>query len=156
MEELIIRQAKIEEWDDAMELAFRVFLKFEAQEYGQAGTDAFRKFISDKMLKKLFETGHYKLFLAFYNKELVGMTSLRNGNHVSLLFVKETFHNKGIGKKLIRCLEEHLKRVGEHNCLTVNAAPYAISFYHKLGFKDMGEKVIQDNIIFLPMRKIVV
>ena len=54
MERVIIRSARVEEWDDAMELAFRVFLKYEAPDYGKAGTDAFARFITDEMLKKLF------------------------------------------------------------------------------------------------------
>ena len=36
--------------------------------------------------------------------------------------------------------------------LTVNSAPFAIDFYHKIGFKDTGKEQIVDGIKFLPMQ----
>ena len=153
MEKLIIRPAKTTEWEAAMELAFRVFLKYEANEYGKAGTDAFRSFIADEMLKKLFEAGHYKLFLAFVKDELAGIITIRSGNHLSLLFVEEKYHRRGIGSGLLFYAENYVKENDTYDCITVNAAPYATDFYHKLGFNDMGEEISQDNIIFTPMKK---
>ena len=42
---IIIRPARREEWDDAMALAWRTFMKFEAEDY------------TDKGIKALFPTG---------------------------------------------------------------------------------------------------
>ena len=36
--------------------------------------------------------------------------------------------------------------------ITVNSAPFAIGFYHKIGFKDTGKEQTVDGIRFLPMQ----
>ena len=46
---------KQEQWDDAMELAFKVFLKYEAKQYGKEGTDNFAEFLTSPSLGKLFD-----------------------------------------------------------------------------------------------------
>ncbi len=39
-----IRRANIYDWDEAIALAWKTFLKFEAKDYGQEGIDSFREF----------------------------------------------------------------------------------------------------------------
>lgn len=151
MDEIIIRRAAAEEWDEAMELAFKVFLKFEAKEYGEEGTEAFANFITDEMLRKLFLAGHYILYVAKRNGKIIGLISMRNGNHISLLFVDPLYHKMGIGRSLVEKLVEYLKTYTDQKLLTVNAAPSAIEFYRRLGFFETGELTRQDGIIYLPM-----
>jgi predicted GNAT family N-acyltransferase len=38
-----------------------------------------------------------------------------------------------------------------HRLLTVNAAPYATGFYHRIGFVDTGKLQMNDGIYFTPM-----
>ena len=150
---ITIRPAKPEEWDNAMELAFRVFLKYESKDYGKEGTQAFAEFVTDPMLKKAFDSGYYVVFLAFIDNELVGMIGIRNGNHISLLFVEGVHHNQGIGRKLIDKAASYLKSNTEFSKMTVNSAPVAKDFYHKLGFKNCGELERKDGILYIPMEK---
>ena len=42
-----VRPAYREEWDDAMALAWRTFMRFEAQDYTQEGIKSFQDFITD-------------------------------------------------------------------------------------------------------------
>ena len=35
--------------------------------------------------------------------------------------------------------------------VTVNASPYAVGFYHKLGFTDMEKEKEEDGVRFTPM-----
>ena len=146
-----IREARKEEWESAMELAFRVFLKYEAMEYGPEGIRNFAEFLTDEMLKKMFLTGRYLLFVAVKGDELIGLITLRSGNHISLLFVNETYHRRGVGKALVKYLQEYMLVNTSYEKLTVNAAPYGIPFYHKIGFKDTGIQTRQDGIIYTPM-----
>lgn len=152
MERVIIRSARVEEWDDAMELAFRVFLKYEAPDYGKAGTDAFARFITDEMLKKLFIAGHFKLYLAFYEGEMIGLIAMRNTNHVSLLFVEGSHHHQKVGSQLVEYVRKNMEKEGI-DFMTVNAAPYATEFYHKMGFVDQDGIKEEDGITYTPMRK---
>ena len=154
VEDIVIRPARADEWDEAMELAFRVFLKYESRDYGREGTEAFAEFVTDPMLKRAFETGHYQVFLALIGDELVGIAGIRNGNHISLLFVDGAHHRQGIGTRLIDRTEAYLKQNTQFSKMTVNSAPYAKEFYHKKGFTDCGELTYKDGIQYIPMERV--
>ena len=146
-----IRKAENEEWEVAMELAFRIFLKFEAKEYGPEGIRNFAEFVTDETLKKLFLQGKYLLFVAIKDDKIIGLISLRSGNHISLLFVDNEYHKKGVGKALVKYLQDYLLSHTGYIKMTVNAAPYGVPFYHKVGFKDTGIETRKDGIIYTPM-----
>lgn len=148
-----VRPAYREEWDDAMALAWRTFMRFEAQDYTQEGIKSFQDFITDSVLHRMFLMGSYQLFVAYENNRVVGMISLRNETHISLLFVEAACHRRGIGRALIEYLSDYVKK--EEGCrrITVNAAPYAVGFYHKLGFYDIQEEQASDGIRYTPMEK---
>lgn len=148
---VVIRKATQEDWEGAMELAFRVFLKYEAEEYGPEGIRNFARFVTDEDLKKMFLAGEYLLFVAENDNGLVGLISLRSGNHISLLFVDERYHRKGIGTRLVKHLQEYMLQNSKQQKLTVFASPYGVPFYHKTGFVDVGRETRKDGIIYTPM-----
>lgn len=150
-ERFVIRKAEVAEWDSVMELAFKVFLKYEAMEYGEEGIRNFAEFVSDEALKKMFLIGEYLLFVAVADGNIVGLISLRSGNHISLLFVDEKYHRMGIGSALVKCLQEYLLKNTRHEKMTVFASPYGVPFYHRIGFRDTGKETKRDGIIFTPM-----
>lgn len=146
-----IRQAKIDEWEDAMSLAWRTFMKYEAPDYPKRGSESFLEFISDNGLYKMFCIGQYKLFIATDNDKIVGLISIRSRNHISLLFVDGAYHKRGIGRSLINYAAMYVREETKLTTITVAAAPYAIEFYHRLGFKDTGPQGISDGMIYVPM-----
>jgi len=146
-----IEPAEEKDWQPAMELAYKTFLQYEAKEYGENGTRKFAEFVSDERLKNFFLAGEYKLFVARKEGEVVGMISLRSGNHISLLFVDTEYHRCGIGRHLVTYLQEYMLKNTIYSKVTVHAAPYAVPFYHTLGFRDTGTVTRQDDIIFTPM-----
>lgn len=150
---LEIRDAKKEEWEDAMALAWRTYLKFQAGEYPTEGTQSFFEFISNASLYELFIKGQYKLKVALEDEKIVGLCTMRNINHISLLFVDKDYHKQGIGKKLIFAMCEDLKATKTKKFITVNAAPYATEFYHKLGFFDLSGLTEKDGIIYTSMQR---
>lgn len=152
---ILVRPAYREEWDDAMALAWCVFMQFEAQDYTPEGIESFQEFITDSMLYRMFVMGEYQLFGAYDNERMVGMISLRNQTHISLLFVDAAYHKKGIGRQLIQYVSNYVHSEEGHDFVTVNAAPYAVEFYHRLGFMDTDEKQFSDGIWYTPMKMIV-
>ena len=132
-----IRNAYRDEWDDAMTLAWKTFMKFEADIYTDEGIQNFEDFITDTTLHRMFLMGVYQMFVALDRKQIVGMLTLRNNSHISLLFVDEKYHRRGIGRALIEYLREYLLSEAGISKVTVNAAPYGVAFYHKLGFQDL-------------------
>lgn len=60
---------------------------------------------------------------------------------------------KGIGTELMNIAKNYCKeKNGDNYKITVNSAPFAIDFYHKIGFKDTGKEQTVDGIRFLPMQ----
>lgn len=147
---ILVRPVIMEEWETAMGLAWKTFLKFEGNDYEQEGIDSFQDFITDQMLQRMFLLGEYILYGAFFRGQLVGIISLRSREHISLLFVDEEFHHMGIGRKLIYELRKLEIDMGGYR-LTVNASPYAVGFYHKIGFVDTGTEQTKDGIRYTPM-----
>jgi len=148
--EIIIRRAETAEWDSAMEVVWRTFLKFEAPLYGEEGKEHFYEFISGEQLHKMFEIGEYPMWVALDDNRIVGVASLRTGNHISLLFVDEAYHRRGIGKRLVAAMQRHAMQRGSVK-LTVNSSPYGEPFYHALGFMDSSKTLRTDGIIYTPM-----
>ena len=75
---IAVRPAYRNEWDDAMALAWRTFMQFEARDCTPEGIESFQDFITDEVLHKMFMLGSYQLFGAYDNGRMVGMISLRN------------------------------------------------------------------------------
>lgn len=146
-----IRSAYRDEWDDAMALAWKTFMQFEADVYTAEGVRNFEDFITDTTLHRMFIMGVYQMFVALDSKQIVGMLTLRNTSHISLLFVDEKYHRRGIGRALIEYLQEYLLSETGISKITVNAAPYGVAFYHKLGFRDLRPEEEKDGIKYTPM-----
>ena len=124
-----IRNAYRDEWDDAMTLAWKTFMKFEADIYTDEGIQNFEDFITDTTLHRMFLMGVYQMFVALDRKQIVGMLTLRNNSHISLLFVDEKYHRRGIGRALIEYLREYLLSEAGISKVTGKAAPFGVSFY---------------------------
>lgn len=146
-----VRSAYQDEWDDAMALAWKTFMQFEADVYTAEGIRNFEDFITDTTLHRMFVMGVYQMFVALDRKQIVGMLTLRNTSHISLLFVDGKYHRRGIGRALIEYLREYLLSEAGISRITVNAAPYGVAFYHKLGFRDLRPEEEKDGIRYTPM-----
>lgn len=143
--------AEADDWEEAMGLAWKTFLEFEAEEYGPEGSKNFQDFITDSALKRMFLMGRYQMIVARSLGRIVGMITLRNEVHISLLFVDRRFHKKGIGRELVRQMADYVKGEMGKDRLTVNASPYGTDFYHRIGFEDLGPMRQKDGIIYTPM-----
>lgn len=129
-----IRWAKVEDWEPMMKMVWRTFLRFEAKDYTDEGIHSFLDFITDEKLFHSFLRGDYQVMVATDRENIVGMASVRNRNHLSLLFVDEPYHRKGIGRRLLDRFCEYLQKEEGEPYMSVKAAPYAVQFYEKLGF----------------------
>lgn len=146
-----VRSAYRNEWQEAMALAWKTFLRFEADVYSPEGVKNFKNFITDSTLHRMFIVGTYQLFVALDRNKVVGMITLRDAAHISLLFVDEAYHRRGIGRALVKYLADYLlTEMGVYR-VTVNASPYGVEFYHKVGFRDVGPEETKDGIIYTPM-----
>ncbi|MBD5502314.1 MAG: GNAT family N-acetyltransferase [Lachnospiraceae bacterium] len=134
-----------------MALAWKTFLRFEADVYSPEGVKNFENFITDSTLYRMFVMGAYQMFVAVEHSRLVGMITLRDTTHISLLFVDEAYHRQGIGRGLIGYLADYLRTEVGAERVTVNSSPYGVGFYHKMGFRDIRPEETKDGIIYTPM-----
>lgn len=149
-----IRWARAEEWAPAMKMIWKTFMKFEGKDYTKEGIDNFFDFISDDDLYRAFLEGSYQLMVALDGDRIVGAGSIRDGNHLSLLFVDEEYHLRGIGASLIEHLCEYLEKEAGEQYMSLNAAPYAVNFYRRLGFRATAPETVYSGIRATPMEKI--
>ena len=135
----------------AQALAECVFMRFDAPDYSKKGAEGVLRFIYYDMPQKL-QDGTMTVYGCFEKGSLLGMCALDKFEHISLLFVDGSRHRQGIGSALVKqaCFAARLHG-NEH--ITVNAAPFAVGFYHKIGFVDLGEPQFENDIVFTPMRK---
>lgn len=150
---IALRPAYRQEWDDAMALAWRTFMQFEAKDCTLQGVESFQDFITDTVLHRMFMMGEYQLFGAYDNGRMVGMISLRRETHISLLFVDEKYHGMGIGRALIEYVSNYVVTEEGHSRITVNAASGATGFYHCVGFTDTDREQTKDGIRYTPMER---
>lgn len=129
-----IRWAREEEWSPAMKMIWRTFLKFEGKEYTREGIKNFFDFITDDDLHAAFLRGEYRLMVALDGETVIGAGSIRSRNHLSLLFVEEAYHRRGVGSAILMKLCDFLEKEAGERFMSLKAAPYAVDFYRKLGF----------------------
>lgn len=135
---------KNSELDEAQNLIWQTFLKYEAPDYSEEGIQTFKEFIFDK--NNLI---NLDFFGAFTEKNLIGVIASRNKlSHITCFFVEEKHQNKGIGKKLWLYLLDQ----SSSSKFTVNSSPYAVPIYHRLGFTDTENEKMLDGITFTPMK----
>ena len=138
-----LRRLQQTEYASALELAWKVFLEYEAPDYDEQGVKEFNKSIHDPQY-----VGQLQCYAAFHDGQVVGMIATRNeGNHIALFFVRSDFQRKGIGRSLFELA------AGDNvsGRITVNAAPFALKIYQKLGFRAVEEEQTVSGLTFTPM-----
>lgn len=148
-----IRQMKSTEEERVCDLIQRVFNEFVAPHYSQEGVQEFLRYIDPVLLAERIQSNHF-ILLAELGEELAGMIEVRHWNHISLLFVDDRFHRRGIARELIRkALDISKSGCSELSEVTVNSSPNAVEAYEKLGFHVQGSERTEHGIPFVPMKK---
>ncbi|MBP2649818.1 MAG: Histone acetyltransferase HPA2-related acetyltransferase [Firmicutes bacterium] len=132
---------------------WQVFAEFDCLGYGEVGVNEFKNFILPENIRGRCATGKFSMLCCKDDAELVGVISMRNNQHVSLLFVKKTYHKLGIASSLFKLARERcLMKIPHLRCITVNSSPYAIGFYEKIGFTVSRPEQHLYGISFIPMQ----
>ena len=149
----VIRWARVSEWTPAMNMIWKTFLKFEGKDYTDEGIRKFREFITDDDLYVSFLKGEYQLLVAVEHGKVVGAGSVRSGNFLSLLFVDEEYHRRGLGSAIVGKLCDYLKNEAGERYIVVHSSPYAVDFYRKQGFRMVKPEMEYSGIRVTPMEK---
>ncbi len=147
---------KIELYQEGQEKAIhqlikKVYDEFVAKDYSNEGNVIFYDWISPNKIAER-QSENNSLWVASEDNMIVGMIEIKNNNHISLLFVEKTYQGRGIAKVLVKEALEYCKKVDRNlETYSVNASPFSIPIYEKLGFKAIKEIQETNGIIYLPM-----
>lgn len=138
-----IRKLAETELEQALELARRVFFEFEAPDYPEEGVASFLSALRDpEYLAAL------TLYGAFVDDALIGTLATRNtGEHIALFFVDPAYHRQGVGRQLFTLAAAD----NVSGRITVNASPYALEIYRRLGFHETASEQITGGLRYTPM-----
>jgi GNAT superfamily N-acetyltransferase len=75
------------------------------------------------------------MYGAYFDNRLIGVLAVSDRNYVSCVFVDKQYHRKGVASAMLHAIISEFKKKGQKKVL-LNATPYALPFYHKLGFVD--------------------
>lgn len=113
----------------------------------------FKDFVQPGPILEKLEEGKSLTWVATLGKKVVGTIEVRDGHHISLLFVDDNYHKLGIAKKLVSLATEKDKLNTKVTEISVHSSPYALEIYKRMGFKQLEEEQEQDGIRYIPMKK---
>ena len=123
------------------------FAAFIAPDYGEEGRRSFLAYVDERAIaSRLSQDGVHGLVATHPQDGIVGYVEFA-ANHISLFFVAPAHQRAGVGSALLRA-----GLSGRPDAdVTVNAAPYSVPIYRRLGFRGVGDWATQDGIRFLRM-----
>ena len=128
---------------ECLDLVWRVFSEFEVPVFPVEGGPEYKRIIEETREKK-----NISFYSAIHNGKVVGVLGMRENNHIGYFYVNKKYHRLGIGKDLFNLM----KRDYDVKEFTVNAAPYGIPVYTRLGFVPTDVEQNVNGVIFTPMK----
>lgn len=144
-----IRLAMNDDIAPALDLAWRMFVKYDSLDYGAVHTERMRVAIKDR-LKDLSIYSQRLMVVALVDGKVVGMLETYGTNRISLLFVDNEYHRKGIATAMMRRIASELKNRG-YDKIVLNSSPYGMPFYENFGFTVVEEEKNAETPWKMPM-----
>ena len=132
-----------ERYKEACDLIWQVFQIYEVPDFPPEGVIEYKRIIDEtEKLKNII------FYTAMENDTVIGVLGMRENNHIGYFYVSEKHHRRGIGKMLFN---EMMKDYDGD--ITVNACPYGVPVYKRLGFEETDTQKNVNGIIFTPMKR---
>jgi GNAT superfamily N-acetyltransferase len=129
----------------------KVYDEFVSIDYCEKGNNFFHEWIQPSKIAER-QNNQINIWIAFIEKELVGMMEIRDNKFISLLFVDKKYQGRGIAKRLFdESLKEIIKRDSNLDKFFVHASPYSIPIYKKMGFVNKDNMREENGIKYMPM-----
>ncbi len=141
--EITVKKLGITRLDECLDTVWRVFSEFEVPVFPPEGATTYKETIETTRKK-----GDICFYAALHNDKVVGVLGLRENNHIGYFYIDSKYHRLGIGKDLF----ELLKKDTGAKQITVNAMPYGVPVYKRLGFVITDTEQNVGGVIFTPMK----
>jgi GNAT superfamily N-acetyltransferase len=138
----------------AARLVRTTFDAFVAPDCTEEGCRTFHVFASAARMRERLRNGHFG-YLAWAGPTLAGVLVVREPAHLLTLFVDAHHHRRGIARALLlRALQTVRANAVQVSAMTVNASPYAVAAYERLGFEREAPLFLKNGIASVPMRRV--
>lgn len=103
----------------------------------------YENYLEEKRLNQILE--NREILLAYDNEKNIGYLRYQlfwtRLPYVTLIFVNSEYRKKGVGKKLLEYLENHLRKLGYKRLLSSSTAnePNPNEWHQKVGFREVGK-----------------
>ena len=146
-----IRELEKADISPAMDMVWAVFSEFIAPDYAQEGVDQFKAFIDPNLVTGKMDRGEFRIWGAFANKRIAGVIALRPPHNIALFSVDGQYHRQRIGRKLFDTVLRDKTATQGWKKIAVNASPYAVDIYRRLGFVPTNTEQTVNGMRFMPM-----
>ena len=93
----MIRKLTQEEYNNAADLSYQVYMECGRNDFTQEGIETFKSFVYDTSLMNTLD-----IYGAFDNHLLIGIIGVhQERQHISLFFVLPHYHRQGIGNRYL-------------------------------------------------------
>ncbi len=151
VEKLFIRPIQVDDIPEISALVLRAFWLDMAPLLHPLGIATLQTFFSPEAMRQRLSQDHF-ILVAELEQRLVGMVDVRQGKHITSLFVDPPYQRQGIGRALLQaalnCMCQAKPDLKE---VTVNASPNAIQAYVNYGFQAVGDLQERSGVLFIPM-----
>jgi len=146
MKTVYVRQIETSEYEAAAQVVLTSFLDCVASSMEPRGITVFEEFSTAHAIRSRDASGCVT-YVAIEDTQVVGVLHVKDGDHISLLFVLPDFQGKGIGNALIQKADQ-FKMLA-----TVHSSTIALKAYESYGFRACGPEQLSDGIRFVPMQR---
>jgi RimJ/RimL family protein N-acetyltransferase len=146
-----IRRLEKDDIIPAMDMVWKVFLEFIAPDYMKEGIDEFKAFINPALITDKMARGEFHIWGVFAGERIIGVIALKPPHNIALFSVDKQYHNQGIGRKLFQAVLGDKTATQGWEKIAVNASPYAVKIYRRLGFVPTDTERTANGMRFTPM-----
>jgi len=143
---LKLRPLTTSDIDCASQICLAAFNQSVAHTVSADGIATFFKIASPDAFQARMHKDTFML-VAEHEGIVIGVAELREGHHISMLFVRPDQQQQGIGRALLHGLLNHVRS----NTVTVSASLTSVPAYEKYGFQVTGEISETAGLIYQPM-----
>lgn len=135
---IVFERAALSDVDKLLCIIYRCLKEVNSREYEPWEIEKFLKGFNIEHLSNSILTKHF--YSVKYIKEIVGMgavnrdKSQENQSYFTAIFINPDYHKMGIGKKLIKFLEQDEWCLNS-NLIEIPSSKSSHGFYHKLGYE---------------------
>ena len=150
---MMIRMLTMSQLPEALVMANHLFDKEMASVVSPECTASFHMFASEPVIRDMMQKGTLHIWGAFNEREeIVGVASMNDPYHISMICVREDSRRQGISRQLLETMAAYGVMPGDKHPLSVNALDPSVDYFRHVGFVPTGQKMYMLGVQYTPMQ----